>query len=85
MKSHAAKDAANHHAEPKAKVNTYPEVSEMELAEYEMVEEKYVAVDLRKVHSTFLGASQSDAAAETENPAPPQSLETIHFIVLFPS
>lgn len=49
-----------------------------------MIEEKYVAVDLGKVHSTFFGASQSDTAAETENPVPPQSFETIHFIVLFP-
>jgi len=59
---------ANLHEMPKNN-----EVSDKELEEnYELVDEKYIALDLRKIHSTLVG----------EDPNKPiKSLSSIHFIV----
>ena len=56
---------------------TRPEISPEELSkDYELVEEKYVAVDLRKIHSTFTAEPGSRKEEEAEHP-----VKTMNFLV----
>ena len=62
----------------KGKSSTLPEIdTEILERDYDLVEENYVSVDLRKIHSTFLSGT------ETKNNEPVQPIKSLHFLVHF--